>query len=666
MPIVDMNRITVVGLRRDRDQLLQSLARVGAIDIEDVSAMGRPALLAPPLLPEVEGSDNIVPASGADSPEALALVRAQEAAARLEALIALCSRLAPEQKKKKLASRRSMSGADFIESVEREPEIWAAADAIQQLRSQAAAARGQISRMGATADLLQPWAGVPFDLASDGTRLTRVWLGFVPAGARYDDFAAALAAEVPRVHISILHGDAATVRLAVVAMREDEEQVRVILKAHSFTAMPVQGETGTPDEILARIGAERIRLEAEIETLEAQSVVLMARRPDFEVLYDHYAMEIDRLKSAARLRHTRSSFILSGWIPAMLGAETERGLRARFTVAVEQRSPVDGENVPVLVENIPLVRPYEVITSMFSTPMPSEIDPNPLMAPFFVILFGLMLNDAGYGLLLAIGCAVLVWGVKVRGNLRSMSLLMMQGGIAGIAAGLLFGSFFGDIITVASSQRAAFPTIWFNPLEDPVKMMIVSMGLGVIHVFTGMGAKAYMLIRDKKPIDALLDVGSWYFTLIGLGLLAVGGLVGTIGTVMAVTGCIMVVLFSARSSRNPVKRVVKGLYNLYGITGYFSDILSYTRILALGLAGGVIAMVVNMIGSIAGFGIVGIILFILVALGGHTLNIALSVLGAYVHTSRLQYVEFFSKFFEGGGRPWTPLRAQTRYTEIKE
>ncbi|HEY5466787.1 MAG TPA: V-type ATP synthase subunit I, partial [Clostridia bacterium] len=406
-------------------------------------------------------------------------------------------------------------------------------------------------------------------------------------------------------------------------------------------------------------------LSDEIDTLEAASVSLAARRADFEILHDYYLMETDRLRSATRLRHTRSAFILSGWVPASMGAEIARGLGERFTVAVELREPNPDEDIPILMENIPLIRPYEVITEMYSTPLPTEIDPNPLMAPFFCILFGLMLNDAGYGLLLVIGCAVMVWGLKVQGNVRRMCLLFIQGGVAGIVSGLLFGSFFGDIVSVVSGQRAAFPTLWFNPLQDPVRMMILSMVLGVIHVFTGMGAKAYMLIRRKRVLDALLDVGSWYMTLIGLGMLAVGGVVGSIGTVMAITGALTIILFSARDSRKFAIRVFKGLYNLYGITGYMSDVLSYTRILALGLAGGVIAMVVNMIGSIAGFGLVGFPLFVVVALGGHVLNLALSVLGAYVHTSRLHYVEFFSKFFEGGGRPWAPLRTRTRYIEIK-
>jgi V/A-type H+-transporting ATPase subunit I len=195
-------------------------------------------------------------------------------------------------------------------------------------------------------------------------------------------------------------------------------------------------------------------------------------------------------------------------------------------------------------------------------------------------------------------------------------------------------------------------------------MMIVAMGIGVLHVFTGLAAKAYILILRGKPMDAVLDVGSWYLTIIGLGLLAVGGVVGTIGTWMALVGAGTIIFFSARDTKKFVLRCFKGLYNLYGITGYLSDILSYSRILALAMAGSVIAMVFNIMGSIAGWTWIGIPMFILVALAGHGLNLALSTLGAYVHTSRLTYVEFFGKFFEGGGRPFEPLRQKRKHTDV--
>ena len=664
MAIVDMERITVVGLRHDRDPMLRALARAGVIDVEDVSGRGDAGLSAG-LAEELQPVDSDL-SDPSGNPDAEALERAREAAQRLETMITLCSRIAPETKKKGLSSLRRVSREDVEAVVGHRGEIWAAAEELQHERSAIAADRGQIARLDATVELLTPWSGIPLRLEEEGTARTRIWLGSVPSGQHQEDFETALAASDRKIHIETLAADTGVVRIAVVALREDEDEVRTLLKTTGFVSIPVQGETGTPDEVLTRIIAERRSLEESVAHREARSIEIAGMRPSFEILYDDCLAEIARLESATRLQHTRSTFVLAGWIPAKMSPETVRGLGDRFTVAVETRKPAPDENVPVLMDNVPLVRPYEAITTMFSTPAPGEIDPNPLMAPFFCVLFGLMVNDAGYGFLLALACGLLVWKFKVRGNLRSMCLLMFQGGIAAMVAGFLFGGFFGDIVSVVSQDRIDFPTLWFSPLENPVLMMAVSLGLGVVHVFTGMGAKAYMLIRDKKPLDALFDVGAWYMTLIGLGMLAVGGVVGKIGTVMAIAGMFMVVFFSARASRSVGKRIFKGLYNLYGITGYLSDILSYSRILALGLAGGVIAMVFNKIGSIAGFGIVGLPLFIVVALVGHTLNIALSLLGAYVHTSRLQYVEFFSKFFEGGGRPWSPLRNQSRYTEIKD
>ncbi len=677
MAIVEMKRVTVVGMRRDRDALLAALARAGVIDVEDLSDAaatanaGAGAVTAAATASAGAGAATdaaedatspTVPETG--DPGQAEQARAHETAQRLESLIALSAQIAPEAKKRGLASRRRVSPTQVASAAARREEILADAMELQQVRAAIAADRGQIARLEATASLLEPWAGVPLRLDEDGTRRTRVWPGSIPAGPRFDEFMTQIAAAGPRVHVEVLSQQDGLARLAVVALHEDENAVRPLLKTGGLAPIPVQGERGTPDEVLARLAAERQALRDGIARLEQRARELAARRPDFEILYDLTLADIARLDSAARLRHTRSTFELAGWIPATLADETLRGLRDTYTVAVSVRAPRDDEDVPTLMENIPLVRPYEAITTMFSTPARGEIDPNPLVAPFFAILFGLMVNDAGYGLVLTLACALMIWKFKVKGATRGMMMLFFQGGIAATVAGVLFGGFFGDIVSVLSRDRIHFPTLWFSPLEDPVMMMAVSLGLGVVHVFTGMGAKAYMLIRDKKPLDALFDVGSWYLALIGAGLMAVGGVIGRVGTWMMVVGMAMVVLFSARQSRGLGKRIFKGLYNLYGITGYLSDILSYSRILALGLAGGVIAMVFNKIGAIAGFGIVGLPLFILVALVGHGLNIALSLLGAYVHTSRLQYVEFFSKFFEGGGRPWNPLRDPSRYTEI--
>jgi V/A-type H+-transporting ATPase subunit I len=333
------------------------------------------------------------------------------------------------------------------------------------------------------------------------------------------------------------------------------------------------------------------------------------------------------------------------------------------------RSPLKGEEFPVLLKNHPLVRPYEVITEMFSPPSTRDVDPNPILAPFFLLFFSMMLSDAGYGLVLAAGCALLIWKFKVTGGLRSMCLFKFQGSLVSVIWGLLFGGFFGDILTVATSGRFSFPTIWFNPMEDPIKLMIWSMLFGTMHLFAGMLTKAYILIITGKWVDAVLDIFTWIILITGLGLLLAGSssgmpILAAAGKYMVLGSAAVLLLFGGRDSKNPIMRIIKGLIGLYGITGYFSDILSYTRILALSLATGVIAMVVNMLGGIAGKGFIGILLFIIIGLLGHTLNLALSTLGCYVHTSRLQYVEFFSKFYEGGGRIWNPLSVKTKYIHI--
>ena len=233
--------------------------------------------------------------------------------------------------------------------------------------------------------------------------------------------------------------------------------------------------------------------------------------------------------------------------------------------------------------------------------------------------------------------------------------------------------FFGTEISV--------PALWFIPLNDPVKLLMYSMLFGLIHLFLGMGMKAYMCIRDRRYMDLFCDVILWCFLLIGLILILLPtelfasisqmtivfpAALNTLAKAMAIIGAVGIVLMSGRGNKNPVLRIALGAYDLYNITGWLSDVLSYSRLLALGLATGVIASVVNQMGSMLGGGILGAIVFIVVFVVGHVFNLAINLLGAYVHTCRLQYVEFFGKFYEGGGRAFVPFKQNTKYVEIKE
>jgi len=640
-----MRRITAAGPMSAHDGVLHALQRLGAVQVEDLAS---------------RSDTGLVPTRND-----VALREVAGEIARLSAVLEMARKVRPRKKPMFTLKRRiAQTEVDAVEG--RERELWAAVDTLERDAERIAADKGRLARLRAMGDLLRPWSDVAMDLTDEGTARVRVWFGTLPCGDRCAEFEEQLAEHHPASHFEVFSRDEEVERIAVAVLRDEEEDVRNLLKRHGFARLtvPVQGRGRTPADWLASLEEERAAISAGIEALEAERFEAAQWVQEFEILLDGATTRQERLLAEARVGRTGSVFVLSGWVPAPISATVESALQGSFPVAVELRKPEPGEDFPILLRNARLVQPYEVITRMFSTPNSSEIDPNPLVAPYFFLLFGMMLGDAGYGLLLALGTAFLIWGVKVQGNMRQMCQFMFQGSFAAIVSGLLFGSFFGDIVSVLSGQKAAFPQLWFDPLKDPVRMMVVAMVIGVFHVFTGLAAKAYILVLRGKPWDAVLDVGSWYVCLIGLGLIAVGGVIGMVGTGMAILGSATIILFSARDSKRFLVRCFKGLYNLYGITGYFSDILSYSRILALGLAGSVIAMVINMMGSIAGFTWIGIPMFILVALAGHGLNLALSTLGAYVHTSRLTYVEFFGKFFEGGGHAFEPLRQKRKHTDV--
>jgi V/A-type H+-transporting ATPase subunit I len=284
-----------------------------------------------------------------------------------------------------------------------------------------------------------------------------------------------------------------------------------------------------------------------------------------------------------------------------------------------------------------------------------------------------MLCDAGYGILITVACAVCLKKYHLEGTTFKMVKLMVYCGISTIFWGALFGSWFGNIVQVFSNtilnKEVIVKPLWFDPLNDPMKLLIFSLGLGVIHIFLGMGIKAYMQIREGKWFDAICDEGFWYFTIIGLlawlGGASISEAIVPIGKWLTIIGAIGLLLTGGRHNKG-IGKITGGLSTLYNITGYMSDILSYARLLALGLASGVIAQVVNTMGSLFGGGVIGLIALIIVFIFGHALNIAINALGAFIHSSRLQYVEFFGKFYEDGGEPFRPFCKKTKYIRIEQ
>lgn len=658
MPIVKMDKVTVIGFHEQKDDIVDALMRLGAVELIEESDQG----------PDLSDFTSSVPSESESSGQADSLSQQNENSRidedllfRIARAIEVTSRLQPV-KKKMFSGRRTVDVAELFQIADREKELLDVVSRLEQNETRLVECRMQRGNLLAKRELLLPWISLDLDLSDPKTEYTQIFLGSYLSPGEVRQAENQLRENIWESHLEMISEDENGVRCAVVTLQTKADSVRGLLRQTGFNFLPDLDTAGTAADQIRQIDRALGEILHEIEEKEAENEELAQFGADLELLHDFLLIRHDRLKAAALLPSGRYTFWLQGWVPEHLVRSVEKGLTSRFLVAVSHEPAGPDEAYPILLRNNRLVKPYEVIVEMFSPPSTKEKDPTPLMAPFFFFFFGMMLSDVGYGFLLSAVCALAVFKFKVKGEMERLCRMLFLCGISSMIWGFLFGSFFGDMVSVLSQNRFNFKPLWFNPMDDAILLMIWSMIFGAVHLFAGMGAKAYILFQTGHGKDAILDIFPWYFIITGLGLM-LGGY-GSAGQIMAIAGAAVLILFSGRGTKNPIMRLFKGLFSLYDITGYFSDILSYTRILALVLATSVIAMVVNLLGFLGGPSITGFIFYVLVAILGHTLNLALSSLSAYVHTSRLQYVEFFSKFYEGGGRLWQPLKIKTKYVDL--
>jgi len=412
-------------------------------------------------------------------------------------------------------------------------------------------------------------------------------------------------------------------------------------------------------------------------------------RADFLFLQDHMTMRAEKYGVIEQLVQSKHVFVLDGYVPARVAGALKEELEQHFECAVQLIDAPQDDSVPVLLQNNGFSRPSEVIVASYSLPGKADVDPTTIMSFFYYIMFGLMFSDAMYGLLMAGVCGGLLLAKKnMEFNWQQNLKLFFWCGVSTLFWGVMFGSYFGDLLTVVSDGFFGNPIIikpvWLDPLAQPMTLLMSCLGIGIIHLSVGMGLKIATLAKARAYADIVYDVvfpllvvypliiilmGSEMFAGLAGFQLALPAVVNTICMVVAVVGVLGVLLFGGRESRNWVKRLLKGAYACYNvIAGWLGDILSYSRLLALGLATGVIASVVNSMGLMVGggMGLLGLLPFVLIFLFGHALNFGINVLGAYVHSNRLEYVEFFGKFYEGGGRPFEPFGIHTKYYKIEE
>lgn len=449
--------------------------------------------------------------------------------------------------------------------------------------------------------------------------------------------------------------------------KKRKQELEGELAAYAYAPCPFTYDC-TAEEKMKEIYAQIKEIKAKEAESVTKSLQYLKYVKQLELLCDNYTFRMDIIRAEANFAKTSKTFVLESFTPASCAEEVEKIInKTTQNVALTFYDVEEGDCPPTLLKNNPVVTPYESITNTYSAPSYYEADPNPFVAFFYFIFFGIMLGDAGYGLLLAVACFVLTRFVKMEKGVKSLLLVFAMGGLSAVVWGLLFGGIF--------SIDGVMKPLLFSPMEDPISMLILCFALGLLQIFVGMGFQAHDLIKHGHAADAVYDIFSWYIIFAGAGVavlpMFVGGMpevMTKIGIVILAIGVLVLMFGGAVRGKGIFGRIIGAVKPLYGIVNYFSDVMSYSRLFGLCLASGVIGLVFNTLAGVITDMLpgVGVVFAIIILLIGHTLNLAIGLLGIYVHDSRLQFIEFFGRFYHGGGKLFTPLGMKLKYVTIKK
>ncbi|MCR5599147.1 MAG: V-type ATP synthase subunit I [Ruminococcus sp.] len=530
-----------------------------------------------------------------------------------------------------------------------------------------------VAQLEVRCDMLDSWKALDVPLNFKGTATTSAYIGTLP----YPVTAEELEKQLPEnCSVEVISGSKEQTNLFILCSKGSFDEAGDVLRRLAFVSVS-DPENKTPNELISSYKAEIEKLEKASEDAKANIKKLAENRKQLRFVIDYLQMRKEKYDALSGLGFTESTFVLNGYIPEKYAEQLQKEIESRYTAAITFTDPSEDEDVPVLLENGKFSEPVEGITKMYALPGKGDVDPTPVMAFFYYLFFGMMLSDAGYGLVMLIGTTIALKKFKLEISMRKTLTMFRNCGISTVIWGTLFGSWFGDIVQVVGREffhkEIGSIALWFQPIDDPIKLLLYSFALGILHLFLGVAVSFKMSWDAGKKLDAVLDTVPIYLTVIGVAPLAASILTSvpdqlkTIGAYLMIAGVVLLVLTSGRNSKSIFGKIFGGVYALYNTaTGYLSDILSYSRLLALGLATGSIAGVINLIGTMPKNMAVKGVLLVIVFIIGHTANLAINLLGAYVHTDRLQFVELFSKFYTGGGREFSPLTVNTQYIKFKE
>ncbi|WP_277255189.1 V-type ATP synthase subunit I [Negativibacillus massiliensis] len=646
--ILKMQKLTLIGFLADKESILRDLMKKKCV--------------------QINGPENIQDYESIAQLAVPGVAQTYELEQELTKFTSAIRAVAPYEEKGSAFSKKEIS--DFSSMLDKEIYSEAASlrDEINSIVKQIAEQKNIISRSQLQITSLEPWTDLDLDLSVTQTKSTALLYLTTAADVNLEEFEAKLQEVTPLCYVHKVSSSSELSCLLLIYHKDAQDAVMNVVKGFNTNRPDFAFLKGNAAENISSLKNKIETCSKEAQRLTEQLKVAATSSKLLKKGFDMVTLQIDDQKVRENIFQTQSVFALTGWLTEN-DMDKVKKILDKYPCYYTMVQPEEGDDPPIKLKNNKFVEPYEMITEMYSLPTPDGIDPTPVLTPFFILFFGMMLADAGYGLILFLLCFIGLKKLKPdEGFLKNAMNIGVACGLSTIFWGVMYGGYFGNLVTqVAESWFGVTVTVpaVFDPLNDPMSVMLLSLILGAIHLFAGMGVKIYMLAKRGHLLDGLMDIGLWYVLLIGLPMLALPVTAG-IGKVLSIVGAAGLILTQGRHEKNIFMKLIKGVMSLYDITSYLSDVLSYARILALGLAGGVIANVMNIMGTMPGLNIIGVVVFVAIFAIGHAFNLAISGLGAYVHTSRLQYVEFFGKFYEAGGRPFKPFKANTKYTLISD
>ena len=643
MAILKMKKLRICGVSEEQTQLIRQLQLLGSVEIG-----------APCALTDTQGVQVFC---AGDGKSADALLRTS---ARLTSALETLKHY--ETKKGGLFAARPEKTIGELFSDEAYAAALDTAQAVldaQDARSRLAAEK---SRLTAVRESFVPWQQLPLPLETLGTQHTRILLGTVPAQTDLEALRARVFEAADEVQLEQISADQQSRYLLVFVHKCAAEAVGAALREAGFALTTFDGVQGTAAENIRRTDEAIAVCEQQDAGKLAELKTLAEQKSALQLAFDRCTQEISKAQAADRLAHSEKTFCLDGWVPCEDVGKLE-ALLSGFCCAWELTDPAPEEypDVPVKLKNNKLTWPLNMVTEMYSLPAYDGVDPNPLMAPFFILFYGIMMADMGYGLLMILASIIITKKSRPKGTSGQMFGLMFSCGISTFLMGALTGGFFGDFlpqlvgIIDPDTTFKALPSL-FTPLDDTITILIGAMALGFVQIVTGMAISFVEKIKKGQIMDAIWEELTWWIVFAGIACMALG-----VTNIVLYVGLAMVVVGSGWSAKGfgKVTAIFGSVYN--HVTGYFGDILSYSRLMTLMLAGSVIASVFNTLGAIPG----NVVIFLIISALGNGLNFALNLLSCYVHDLRLQCLEYFGKFYQDGGKPFEPLAINTKYVDIQ-